>query len=192
MSISSPLKSLLLLAGFLSTLSTQAFAQSTTPHLPNKGVTIGAPIALGAASNLSNADCPSCGTVFNYAVCSGGRSWNGSSCYCPTGTWNGLICVPPPPPPLSCNAVNASSLSGPTLINRYFFAASIFGSTGIVAHGYSQWGVFGVQASKITRGPTLSNFIYATASCNNGTLSVNWDPVFNVSSGGFESFYVPY
>lgn len=66
---------------------------------PSKGVTMGLPPAIGATGSVDNS-CPTCGTVVNSITCTGGRSWNGTACYCPSGTWNGMICeVPPTPTP---------------------------------------------------------------------------------------------
>lgn len=65
---------------------------------PTKGVTIGGPAALTPSISYVNPNCPTCGTVLNSVACSGGRAWNGSACYCASGTWNGSICEAPTGP----------------------------------------------------------------------------------------------
>lgn len=85
--------------------SSSSWAQSSQQktgvgsRLPNKGVTMAPAKPLDASTTATNSTCPTCGTVLNSVTCSGGRSWNGNYCYCPSGTWDGFSCVLPPPPP---------------------------------------------------------------------------------------------
>lgn len=80
--------------------------------LPNKGVTMGPANPLDASTTSTNSTCPTCGTVLNSVTCSGGRSWNGNYCYCPSGTWDGFSCVLPTPPAPACTALIYSSAHG--------------------------------------------------------------------------------
>lgn len=180
-------------------LSLSALAQSAGPSnspsssarkLPDHGVNILPPPNLNPSTGGTNSACPTCGTTLNYVTCTGGRSWNGSSCYCPTGTWNGTLCFLPPPMN-SCAAVLATSLSGPATVGNAQMAAPIFGGTVKLADSGTLAGYIGVQLSRDTSGPTLYAYSYPVASCSNGTLTIAWPAIMNFTSASFESFFVP-
>jgi hypothetical protein len=60
---------------------------------PDHGVLIGTSASTAPSTLTENT--PDTKTPTG-VTCSGGRTYNGSSCVCPTGTWNGMVCYSPP------------------------------------------------------------------------------------------------
>lgn len=56
---------------------------------PDHGVLIGTSASTAPSTLTENT--PETKTPTG-VTCSGGRTYNGSSCVCPTGTWNGMVC----------------------------------------------------------------------------------------------------